>query len=225
MIKADRPNPMNPNTGPPTGEPSKKLLTPAQRERARIRAFRPLAIELGWIVYEWNRLHEALGELFADLIAEDRTRIGFAVWYATTNERTQRDMLRAAVKAVNAYAENPKPQEHAEILWLLDELNTLAGRRNTAVHSPLVLITSSDLSQVEIMPHYFFGNPRATELRNKSLPEEFKWYRDHLSKLALFAERLHYSLVFPEFQLPERPKLPPRGHYQSRAKQRPKTFR
>jgi hypothetical protein len=200
--------------------PLKKPPTPAQRERARIRAFRPLAIELGWIVYEWNRLHEALGELLADLIDQNRTRIGFGVWYATTNERTQREMLRAAIKAVDSYATIPKPQEHAEILWLLDELTKLAGRRNTAVHSPLVLITNLDAGQVEIVPHYFFGNPRATELRDKSLPEEFKWYRDHLSKLALFAQQLHYSLIFPEYTLPERPELAPRGHYQSLARRR-----
>jgi hypothetical protein len=47
---------------------TKKLTTPRQRERARARAFRPLAIELGWLVYEWNRLQEAIGELFADVV-------------------------------------------------------------------------------------------------------------------------------------------------------------
>src|SRR5215467_2057727 len=99
-------------------EPPKKLITPKQRERARVRAFRPLALELGWIVYEWNRLHEALAELFADVVSGTRQSIGFAIWYAiAANERSQRDMLRAAIKAVDAYSD-PKPPEHAEIIWL-----------------------------------------------------------------------------------------------------------
>jgi hypothetical protein len=147
--------------------------------------------------------------------------VGFRVWYALNgNERAQREMLRAAVNSVDAYTEIPKPPEHAEIIWVLKELNTLAGRRNVPVHSPLVFVTDLSAGQVEIIPHYFFGNPRATELRDKSLLQEFKWYRDHLSKLALFAERLHYSLLFPDYALPKRPELPPRGQYQNRAQQR-----
>ena len=32
------------------------LKTPKQRERERKRLFRPYANELGWLLYEWNRL-------------------------------------------------------------------------------------------------------------------------------------------------------------------------
>jgi len=62
--------------------PSKRSLrTPAQRRREQERQFKPLAIELGWIAYEWNRLHEALGELFADAMGAD-TYTALSAWHA-----------------------------------------------------------------------------------------------------------------------------------------------
>lgn len=41
-------------------------------KRLEAKTFQPLAIELGWIVYEWNRLHESLGEIFANVVSEGR---------------------------------------------------------------------------------------------------------------------------------------------------------
>ena len=98
-----------------------------QRKRAQARAFRPLAIELGWLTYEWNRLHESLGEIFANVIAGpyldsgDMVRPPLAAWHTLTNERTERQMLRAAIKSRYLLNE-PKPKIHGEISWALDKL-------------------------------------------------------------------------------------------------------
>ena len=48
-----------------------RLRTPGKRQRLRVRVFRPLAIEIGWLAYEWNRLHEAMAELFADIVTQE----------------------------------------------------------------------------------------------------------------------------------------------------------
>jgi hypothetical protein len=195
----------------------RKIRTPAQRKRAREQAFKPYATAIGWISYEWNRLQEALGEIFSDIVEPVSKAVGYAMWHSTDNERTLRNMLQAAVKAANIEAKI-KPRAFADISWLILEVNKkLAGRRNSAIHAPLVMLNSTSADDpVEIIPMYFFGHPRAMELKDKSLLDEFKWYRDHLEKLADFGENLHFAMIFSDFSWPDRPQLPPRGEYQSR---------
>ena len=204
-------------------ERRKSLITPKQRERERARVFRPLAIEIGWLVYEWNRMQAALGELFADVLSKDSIKVPLAVWHSVTQERTQREMLRAAVAAANQLG-SLKPRACEDIIWILKELNALAGRRNDAIHAPLVFINEvgeTGVDSIQILPMYFFGNPRAAQLRDKHLLKEFQWYRDHLSKFADFAGILHYAIIFPEHAWPDRPQLLPRDQFRSpRAKHR-----
>lgn len=90
-----------------------------------------------------------------------------------------------------------------------------------------MFVTDVMLDEVIIEPKYFFGNPHARQLMDKELVdekliEEFLWYRDHISRLATFAERLHYVKIFPDYTFPDRPTLPPRGQFQNRAKLRRK---
>jgi hypothetical protein len=124
-------------------------------------------------------------------------------------------MLSAALAASFA-RETPKPRIYNDIKWILGEMQSLAGRRNNAVHAPLIFVNDMDRKTLDIMPNYFFGNPRATELKDKNLLREFWWYKDHLARLAQFAERLHYAFTYaPDFAWPDRPELPSVGHYQS----------
>jgi hypothetical protein len=210
-------------------EPSKKILTAAQRKRLQVKAFRPVAIELGWLVYEWNRLHESLGEIFANIIVGDdgdgdNIRPALAAWHTLTNERAQREMLRAALNA-RYLLSAPKPKSHREVSWVLNKLGELAGRRNDAIHAPLALVSQfgSDENSVEIMPLYFFGNPRATSLKGRSLLEEFRWYRNHFEKLADYAESLIFAIKFSDYTWRDRPELPPRAQFVTHAAQRNKT--
>jgi hypothetical protein len=48
------------------------LRTPSQRAAEQRRLFRPYANELGWLVYQWNRLQQAMAELFTDLVTPDK---------------------------------------------------------------------------------------------------------------------------------------------------------
>jgi len=186
--------------------------SPEEWERARAEAFGPLASELGWVVYEWNRLQAALAELFTDIVSPDNRTVPFAIWHSQTNERAQREMLRAALDAAHAATAS---RAHKDIIWLLNKVDALAGKRNDALHCPLVFIRTLDArgenEGIEISPMDFFGNPRAKTLRDKPLLEEFKWYRDHLSRLAQFSEALHYAITFlNDYTWPDRPELPPR---------------
>lgn len=195
---------------------------PAKRKRARERAFRPYAIQIGWIACEWNRLQEALGELFSDIVQPDTKRIGYAIWHSTDNDRTLRNMLRETTEA--SKAENKVEQRpYDDITWILSQIDKLAGRRNTAIHAPFAMVsTSTSDSGIEIVPWHHVGHPRAKELKDKSLPDEFRWYRDHLEKLGDFAEELHWAVIFPDVAWPDRPQLPSRGQFGSRTSQRRK---
>jgi hypothetical protein len=190
-----------------------------QKEREKKRKFGPMAHELGWLVYEWNRFQEALAELFSDMLGV-RQNMPFAIWYSTTNERAQREMLRAAVE--QKYPPVPSSDPHREtLLWLTNQAAKLADQRNDAIHAPIVFVQASD--QIELLPMYLFGNPRATKLKNKDLLKEFRWYREHASTLADFAEKIHWALIFPaDFAWPDRPPLPRLDQSPSRKPQRPR---
>jgi hypothetical protein len=192
------------------------LKEPAKRKRARERAFRPFAIQLGWITYEWNRLQESLGELFCDIVHPKANRIGRAIWHSTDNDRALRNILQAALEAGKT-DNGVKPHVYDDVSWILSQFNKLAGRRNAALHAPLGMFSSSVADpEFQIEPLHHLGHPRAVELKDKSLIEEFRWYRDHLEKLADFAEELHFGLNFPELAWPDRPQLLSRGQFQIR---------
>jgi hypothetical protein len=186
-----------------------KLKTPVQRRREQERQFKPLALELGWITYEWNRLQETLAELFSDTLGGD-PNIAFKVWHSVRSDLTQREMLRAAVDHKSATATVELKPAWDEALWLIKEATDLSYKRNDALHAPLAFITLSD--KIEILPLHFFGNPKAKKLAPKELLKEFQWYRASGAVLADYAMDLHYSIIAPEhFPLRGRPVLPSLG--------------
>jgi hypothetical protein len=192
--------------------------TSEQLRKLEERAFQPVAIEIGWLTYEWNRLHAAFAELFADIVSEKRNqRVSLAAWHSIPSDRTQRDMLRAAL-ATSYKIKLLKAPVYEGAIFVLNELNSLSGKRNTALHSPFAFAHRIQAPYgVEIIPFHFLGNPHATNLTGKELLAEFKWYRACLFTLANFAQCLHFAAAYPEYTLPDKPQLPQRGQFQSRA--------
>jgi hypothetical protein len=187
-----------------------KLKTPAQRRREEARLFRPVALEIGWIAYEWNRLQEALAELFSDVLD---TKIAFAVWHSVKSDLAQREMLIAAINSKFPEAADPKndTKERTSLVWLTTEANKLSHKRNDALHLPFFFVNHPD--HIEMLPFYLFGNPKAKKMAPKDLIKEFKWYRASASVLATYAENLHYALTFQDqgYPWPSRPSLPHLG--------------
>ena len=194
-----------------TSKPVSKrsLRTPTQRRREQERQFKPLAIELGWIVYEWNRLQEALGELFADAMGAD-TYTALSAWHAVRSDLTQREMLKAAA----AHRAQRSTPEHT-LLWralvdLIDEVTKLSHKRNIAIHAPLVFATDLQDGVIRVQPLDFLLNPKAGKLPTRELLTEFQWYRRSGAALANYANALHYS-INGNSPLPPKPILPNRG--------------
>jgi hypothetical protein len=168
----------------------------------------PYARDVGKLVAAWNQLQEHLGELFSIIVRKDYPGVALAIWHSTQSDRSQRQMLGAAKEAaffsclLNERAKN-------DIKWLLDRSDELAHQRNDAIHAPIAFYTDQDGTQ--LVTEYFFGNPRASSLKDKKLSEEFSWYEKKTTILSGFALRIAVCLRSPEILWLARPPLPNRG--------------
>jgi len=55
----------------------------------------PYVMALGKVAHAWNYLQEMLCELFCSVTGLENNT-GQAIWHSTTNDRAQREMLRAS---------------------------------------------------------------------------------------------------------------------------------
>ena len=191
--------------------PPSKLLKRKQREREKV--FGPLATEIGWVAYEWNRLQSALAELFNDVLETKSGAVGYSVWHSLKSDLSQREMLRAAAN-YHVVTDSEKKAFCETVVALLNKVNDLSRKRNDALHVPLIFVHTATGLEIETLA--FFGSPQARNLDSKNLIEEFRWYRKSLAVLAGYAEELHYALRFPEhYPLRPIPALPALGEKDS----------
>lgn len=174
-----------------------KILTAKQARKE----FRPYAVALGELVYAWGRLYSILGALFWSVSGQPKNSVPTAVWNSVTNDRAQREMLKAAaaVAPLRNYAAD-------EIAWIVDRADALSDNRNDAIHSPYFLSISD--TGVELQSNFYGGSPRALKLRGKNLMAEFILYRERAETLAEYAAAIHNGLLFPEKPWPQRPPWP-----------------
>ena len=208
---------------PPVKKRRPKLFAPrAERTRNERATYRPLALEIAWIAFEWNRLQENLGKIFARVIRPDAPRLALAVWHSTYNDRAQRDMLRAAVE--HAYRDKePVPGMKDAIIKILREAGKLAERRNNAIHAPFVFIYSG-VYDLGVHPNTESENPRAKNLTGKDVLLEFEWYHAQLTELAHYADELEGHLWDQkQWPWPGKLQLPHLG--QSRTRKAPRRKR
>jgi hypothetical protein len=154
-----------------------KPVSEAERRRVRQRKFRPFAIELGWILCEWNTLHEHLCHAFADLLEPADREIAYAIWHSNPSDRGQREMLSCALKVIKS--KDPHVIKLCDALrWILDKTRGLSGRRNDAIHAPLLFVQLDGRDGgrfLEIEPSLFTRNPRSANLpEDEDLEEELR---------------------------------------------------
>jgi hypothetical protein len=187
--------------------------------------FRPYVTALGQLSLAWNDLQESLGALFWTMMSP-RPLVGafvhrepLFVWYAIRSDRSQREMLKAAVNHLTIDWE--RPLLVVETNWIIDRANELENWRNDAIHSPLFFAEGlgaiSDKSGIKsyangIKPAYWQFNPRAINLAKRDdLLAEFRFCRDTAITLADYAHLIDLALInYPTRSWPERPKLPNR---------------
>jgi hypothetical protein len=182
-------------------------------------AFRPYVTALGQFALAWNDLQESLGALFWTLRSPRPVAGAFIyheslfVWNGVKSDRTQREMLRAAVN--HLITDWERPELVNDVNWLLDKADCLANWRNDAIHSPLIIFTKGlgAVGERDVRPASYQFNPRAISLTERAdLLAEFRFCRDYAITLADYAHLIDLALInLPiERPWPSRPQLPTR---------------
>lgn len=168
------------------------------------------ALAVGNVTAAWNLLQEELAAILVAVTAINAD-IALSIWYSSDNDRTQRNMLRAAVLArrVDKHFRGDVPIID-DLLWLIDRANVIANERNNVTHTPIQLQlrgeAGPDFSASLIA--YVHGHPRARGLYGRLLLAEFESCANKTNTLISFAKQLGYSLSDSEKPWPERPALP-----------------
>jgi hypothetical protein len=185
--------------------------------------FEPYATAIGYLVREWNSLQSNLCDLFCIVLDPrlgepvapgqielmiETSKVGSAyraIWHSVPNDRGQRNLLLKSAEKMQS------PDIYKEIDWLIRNANAVGAQRDDAVHSPFAMQLGTPL---EFVAESFGGHPRATNLKNKKLLDEFKAYtqramllRDYAYALRLHLLACHHSPDAPP-PLPRRPSLP-----------------
>ena len=180
--------------------------------------FEPYIVALGKVAHAWNYLQEALGHLFAQVTGFD-SKIPYAIWYSSNDDRTQRRMLRAAIEALpEDHWGSRLPTARDDIIWLINEADKVAIKRNNAIHAPCSMAIRA--RGFEIIPAYFFGNPRARSLQDKNILKEFTWYELSADTLTRFARNATTAIASEQSAWPEKPLMPILGQRQSHRESR-----
>jgi hypothetical protein len=96
-------------------EPKYVTLPTGEKRQAAVGAY---ALAVGKLSGAWNYLHGALGDLFALVIGGDAELV-LAAWRSIENDRAQREMLRAVIKAASPGRWKQTPTAPADLLWVL----------------------------------------------------------------------------------------------------------
>ena len=187
--------------------------------------FRPYVTALGQFALAWNDLQESLGALFWTLMSPRPVEGAFVhheplfVWHAIRSDRSQREMLKAAVNHLTI--DWQRPLLVAETNWIVDRANELENWRNDAIHSPLFFAEGlGAILGSGVRPASWQFNPRALGLAKRDdLLAEFRFCRDMAITLADYTHLIDLALInFPKRSWPGRPELPNRKPRKSYSK-------
>jgi len=163
-------------------------------------------LALGKVAHAWNIMQEQLGMLFCEVAGLDRT-MGMGIWHALKSDRTQRDLLEAALTAASRNEEWSRrfPKAKSEIEWILWKIKARAEDRNSAIHAPVSVPFGS--TEATVKPLMWNGNPLARNLGDKDILAEFEWYVAYFRAIRMYAGQItHYLCGGAAW--PDRPTLP-----------------
>jgi hypothetical protein len=189
--------------------------------------FKPYALAVGQLNLAWNDLQESLAGLFwTTMLYAQPPRAGDVenyaplwVWHAIKSDRSQREMLKAAIE--HSPTDWGRPSFKKDGKWLADRAEELENDRNDAIHAPLFSVNRSlyglaAASVEKVAPAYWLFNPRARSLASKAnLLDEFRYCRDYAITLSDYARSIDKALGNPESPWPKKPQLPKRKQRKS----------
>lgn len=182
------------------------------------RAFKPYGLNLGELVFIWNKLHQNLSVLFELVVKSPSRKMGVSIWHSTDNDYAQRRMLRAAAQVATQLT----PAHREDILWVLDRIDdTLRHNRNDAIHAPLTFIQGlSEAAKISVIPDPGSDSPRAKSLWKKGFNDLNEYLEENIalaSILSDFAGDMFDAILNPSGRTwPDRPDLPQAHRKKSR---------
>jgi hypothetical protein len=204
-----------------------RIVRPPTREQMR-EAYDLYTAAIGRVAYTWNHLHEALARLFARIVGgwdyDVQRNVALAVWYSSYSDRSQRQMLKAAIKAAThdpIWAGLPD-NARADLLWLMEQANNLGNKRDEAIHAPCSFFT--DHEGTEVGADFLSRHRRARSLTGKQLLIEFDWLERYTEALYSFTQAASLAMSVGNPTWPQRPSVPnrrPRKILQGRLRRLP----
>jgi hypothetical protein len=180
-------------------------------------AFEPYAVEIGFLLREWNDLQEKLADLFTTLLGLRDGGPARAIWYAVPNDRLQRRILKDVAsylfKPTKPFRElNEQQRSDAkvwdEIEWIICKADRIGTTRDAAAHSPVAVVLGEPF---EFISRHLHGNPLAAQLRGKKLLTEFRLHRGRTATVREHAAAIEwYVRNGRRSTFPERPAWPER---------------
>jgi hypothetical protein len=176
------------------------------------KAMEPHLLALGKVANTWNLFQEDLARLYV-IVTQKDDRTAYTEWHSIRNDRAQRDKLRSAIKTARGRWKDDKRLSTAadDLIWLLDQAEIVADQRNTAIHAPLIPSLGGG-NGPEILPYYFFQNPRAENLKGKDILAEFTWYEKSAETLTSFARQAWNALQSDNNPWPVKSQMPTRDN-------------
>ncbi len=189
-------------------EPKYVTLPTGEKMQEAVNAY---AVAVGRLSGAWNFMHRTLGELFALVIGGDAELV-LAAWHSLENDRAQREMIRAAIKAASPERWKQTPKAPADLLEVLKRADTgLSDVRNDAIHALVSLHIGAEIVEVNVALHTM--GKRERKLFNKAasgkkLLHEFAKCEQEVDALSAFIRRATAALAQPVRY--EWPTLPPK---------------
>jgi hypothetical protein len=148
------------------------VMLPTDAKRQEVEAAYDRVV--GRVSRTWNRLHQSLGVFFAVIIGGNYELV-LAAWDSIENDRTKREMLRAASEAASPERWKQTPKAPDDLLWVLKRAQKLSDVRNDAMHALVALHIGTEITMVVTSPargkreRKLWGNER----RGRKLLDEF----------------------------------------------------
>jgi hypothetical protein len=186
------------------GMPKARIIKmPSDKQVAKLT--QPYLIALGALTVRWTSLQDSLLSFFRFTLRNASWKVASAAWHSIPSDRTQRNMLLAAIDAY-PWDPNRQPKAKEDLEWLVCKVGELSGQRAAALHSGYVLSTNIDGTSFE--PAHQWGNRSALKLKDKDLIREFERCILMGEMLSGFSSRAYASLLDPDkFPWPDKPPL------------------
>jgi hypothetical protein len=179
-------------------EPNYVTLATSEKRREAANAY---ALAVGSLSIAWNYFHGALGDLFA-LVIGGHAELVLAAWRSNENDRAQREMLRAAIKAASPTRWKQTPKARADLLWVLGRADEqLSDGRNDAIHVLVSLhIGAGDVEMNVAMPPRSKREWKLFERRagGRKLLDEFAKCEQDVDALSVFVRGATRALAEPD---------------------------